>query len=172
MIHLVEGPVGAGKTTYAISLSRDLRAPVLNLDDWMVTLFRADRPQDDFMGWYVERKQRCLDQIWKVARDLLRCGSDAVLELGLVRQRDRQAFYALADAAQVGLRIYLLDAPEPVRRSRVRRRNREKGETFSMDVSDAMFELASGLWETPGPEELEARAIQCIDTTADGADVG
>jgi tRNA A37 N6-isopentenylltransferase MiaA len=31
-IHLVEGPVGAGKSTHAAHLSLSLAAPVLNLD--------------------------------------------------------------------------------------------------------------------------------------------
>ena len=68
-IHLIEGPVGAGKSTFAAKLMHEHSAPRLNLDEWMVVLFRPDRPEgDDIMAWYAERKQRCIEQIMR--RDL------------------------------------------------------------------------------------------------------
>ena len=66
-LHLIEGPVGAGKSTYAAQLGIATGAAHLNLDEWMVTLFRPDRPESDFLAWYGERKERCIEQIWLVA---------------------------------------------------------------------------------------------------------
>ena len=48
-IHLIEGPVGAGKSTFAAQLSGTYAAPHLALDDWMATLFVPDRPDGDIM---------------------------------------------------------------------------------------------------------------------------
>lgn len=45
MIHLVCGSAGAGKTTYAGKLSRQLGALPLSIDDWMVGLFSAASPR-------------------------------------------------------------------------------------------------------------------------------
>ena len=84
-VHLIEGPVGAGKSTFAAELSRTRRAPHLNLDEWMVNLFSKDRPEDGFMPWYLERKDRCLEQIWRVTCDLVGAGCPVVMELGLVQ---------------------------------------------------------------------------------------
>lgn len=39
ILHIIEGPVGAGKTTYANQLGRDLGTPPLVLDAWMTNLF-------------------------------------------------------------------------------------------------------------------------------------
>ena len=89
-IHLIEGPVGAGKSTVAARQSLSHRAPHLNLDEWMATLFSPDRPTDNFMGWCIERKQRCLQQIWEVTCELMNSGIDVVLELGLVQTVDRE----------------------------------------------------------------------------------
>ena len=54
-VHLVIGPVGAGKSTYVRQLvQQHPRAVPLNLDDWMATLFSPDRPVQpdaDVMGW-------------------------------------------------------------------------------------------------------------------------
>ena len=82
-IHLVIGPVGAGKSTFVRHLVQQHRAVPLNLDDWMATLFSPDRPDlpgADVMAWYVPRTLRCLEQIWKTAEAVLNAGSDVVLE--------------------------------------------------------------------------------------------
>lgn len=165
-IHLIEGPVGAGKSTYALRLSRELAAPHLDLDDWMVVLFRPDRPDgDDIMDWYLERKDRCIEQIWQVALEVLSSGSDVVLELGLVRRLDREAFFARVDMDEHPLLVHALDAPREVRRERVRTRNRERGATHSMDVSDAVFERASDIWEPLDDAECARREVRFVDTS-------
>ena len=87
-IHLIEGPVCAGKSTFGAKLSENLHAPHLNLDAWMVTLFSPDRPDDNFMAWYTETRSRCIQQIWEVNSSLLNCGLDVILELGLVQAAD------------------------------------------------------------------------------------
>jgi len=114
------------------------------------------------MQWYAERKERCLSQIWATSLGILGAGHVVVLELGLVERVSRERFYPLVESAGYELTIYLLDAPRDVRRERVRQPNREKGAAFSMEVSDAFFELASDYWEPLGEAELgrnEARWI-------------
>jgi predicted kinase len=164
-VHLVEGPVGAGKSTYAFRLSRRIGAPHLDLDDWMATLFRPDRPEgDDVMGWYLERKDRCLDQILRVADEILESGSEVVLELGLVRRIDRDGVLGRLDGQDRPVVLHVLDAPRDLRRERVRRRNRAQGATYSMTVPDAVFERASDLWEPVADDEVEGRETRFVDT--------
>lgn len=165
-IHLVEGPVGAGKSTFASALAERHRAPHLDLDDWMATLFRPDRPEQGVMEWYAERKDRLLEQMWKVAQDVLASGSDVVLELGLIRQQMRLDFYDRVEAADQELTVHVLEASREVRRERVRQRNSERGPTFSMEVPDAFFELASDLWEPPDDFEREGRDLRLVSTEA------
>jgi len=161
-IHLIEGPVGAGKSTFAAKLGKQHAAPSLILDAWFVRLYSPDRPAQGLMPWYVERKQRCLEQIWATAQEILRAGHDVVLELGLVERRSREQFYAQVESAGYALTIYLLDAPRDVRRERVRQRNREKGLTYAMDVPDAFFELASDAWEPMSEDELERYGVRMV----------
>lgn len=164
-IHLVIGPVGSGKSTFAQSLTQQHRALRLTLDDWMTTLFRPDRPEDDVMQWYVERVERCIDQIWRVASDALESGMDVVLEIGLIRKHDRERFYARVDREACDLSVYALDAPREVRRERVMRRNEEQGKTFSMVVPPEVFELASDMWEAPDEQEVADRQVQVVSPT-------
>ena len=164
VIHLVEGPVGSGKSTYAAKLGDEHAAPRLILDEWMATLFRADRPETDVMAWYMERKRRCIEQIWNVASDLIEAGCNVVLELGLIQRHDRADFYSRADAVGYPLKIHVLDAPRDVRHQRVRERNAVQGSTFSMVVPDEIFELASDLWQVPDEQECAQRNICFIST--------
>lgn len=162
-LHLIIGPVGAGKSTFALELCRQHRAVRFTLDEWMAVLFGADeRPREGRMQWYVERTERCLEQIWRTTENVLAAGVDAVLEVGLIRRAARQAFYGRVDAGAYDLTVYVLDADRDVRRERVLRRNRERGATFAMDVPLDIFELASDLWEPPGADECEEREIRFV----------
>lgn len=134
--------------------------PRLDLDEWMVTLFRPDRPQEGFMQWYADRKARCIDQIWRVACELMDTGTGAVLELGLVQLADRDDFYRRVDAADYELIVYVVDAAEDVRRRRVRERNAQQGSTYKMEVSDEIFEVANRAWQAPDESECAARDIR------------
>ena len=124
-IHLIEGPVGAGKSTFAASLATRIGGVHIALDEWFSRLFSADRPGTDVMPWYIERKARLLDHIWNHAQALLACGLPPVLELGLVQRHSREAFYTRAREAHVELALYLLVASRETRRERVAEERRE-----------------------------------------------
>ncbi|MFT3769905.1 MAG: AAA family ATPase [Minicystis sp.] len=162
-LHLIIGPVGAGKSTFALALSREHRAVRLTLDEWMATLFGADeRPASGRIAWYVERTDRCLEQMWRLAVRMVDLGTDVVLEIGLIQRAAREAFYRRVDDAGLGLTVHVVDAPREVRRARVMARNVEKGETFSMEVPPEFFELASNLWEPPDEAERAAREMRFV----------
>lgn len=161
-IHLVLGPVGAGKSTFVRDLCRERQAVRLVLDEWMTTLFRSDRPETGVMEWYVARTERCIEQIWRVALDAVEVGVDVVLEIGLIRRFERDSFFSRVDAAALDVTVYLLDAPRDVRRARVERRNRERGDTFSMEVPPEIFELCSDLWEPVADSELDGRDTRVV----------
>ena len=44
-IVLIEGPVGAGKSTIGLFLSQRLHVPCLVPDDWMANLLQPDHPE-------------------------------------------------------------------------------------------------------------------------------
>ena len=163
-IHLVLGPVGAGKSTFALRLAHEQAAVRLTLDAWMAELFSPDRPDSGVIEWYVARAARCVSQIWSVTAAVLDAGTNVVLEIGLIKRAEREQFYRRAAEASVDLTIHVLDAPRNVRRERVQRRNHEKGSTFSMLVPPAIFELASDLWEPVETDECEGRRVEFIRT--------
>lgn len=165
-VHLVVGPVAAGKSTFSLKLSREHHALRLNLDEWMAVLFSADRPEAGVMEWYIERTQRCLEQIWTVTQRAIEAGCDVVLEVGLVQRSDRQRLYERLDVEGYELTVYVVDAPRALRRERVQKRNQERGETFSMEVPPHIFELASDMWEPPEEDECRTRDVRFMTATA------
>lgn len=171
-LHLVIGPVGAGKSTFVAHLRAAAGAVDMNLDQWMATLYGPDpRPAEDRIAWYLERRDRCLAQIWATARRALDVGTDVVLEVGLIQRAERLAFYQRVDATPHRLTVYLLDAPREERWARVEGRNAAQAGTFAMVVPREIFELASDLWEPPDEAERNARDVRVVDDAlgADGA---
>jgi predicted kinase len=159
-IHLVVGPVAAGKSTFALELGLAHRAVRINLDEWMTELFRPDRREADVLKWYVERAARCIEVIWRQAARTLDAGTDVVLEIGLILRQDRARFYERVQGGGYEMTVYVLDAPRDVRRERVLRRNQERGETFSMEVPLPFFELASDMWQPLDEAECSGRDVR------------
>ena len=159
-VHLIEGPVGAGKSTFAASLAPRVEGVHIALDAWFAHLFSPDRPEGNVVPWYLERKDRLLELIWDHSRRILASGTDVILELGLIQRQPRVEFCQRVRDDGFDLVLYVLDAPLEVRRERVRRRNAEKGSTFSMVVPDHIFEVASSMWEPPDDIEQIETAIE------------
>jgi predicted kinase len=161
-VHLIEGPVGAGKSTYAATLARRTNGIHVALDEWFAALFSPDRPEGNFVPWYILRKERLLALIWSHSRRILASGADAILELGLIQRQSRVAFGSQIKDEGFELAVHVLDAPLEVRRERVRRRNAEKGSTFAMVVPDHVFDMASKLWEAPDDVECSEYPVEFV----------
>src|SRR3954465_7733398 len=140
-LHVIFGPIGAGKTTYAHALARREGAVPFILDEWGARLFGPDlRGPLDF-GWMLERLGRCNALIWSTATAVLAAGSSVVLDVGAMRRADRDRIRQIAEANGLSLQWHFVDAPQEVRRARVAGRNETQGETFVMEVTPEMFDI-------------------------------
>jgi predicted kinase len=166
-VHLVEGPVGAGKSTYSSTLVSRNNGVHIALDAWFAALFSPDRPDGDFIPWYIQRKDRLLALIWSHSRRILASGTDVILELGLIQRQGRVAFARQIQDEGFELVVHVVDAPLEVRRERVRRRNADRGATFAMVVPDHIFEIASRLWEAPDDIECSEYTVNFVSTADD-----
>ncbi len=152
--HIVCGSTGAGKTTFAIGLSEKLGAIRFSIDEWMAQLFWADTPQPIQFEWTIERINRCEAQIASLATDLAKRGIPSVLDLGFTTRDHREKFRKLAAEAGTRTELHFVDVPVEERWRRVEARNREKGETYRLDVTREMFDFMESIWEAPDAEEL------------------
>lgn len=164
-LHIVIGPTGAGKSTYCRRLAADCGGVWFVVDEWMQRLFHPDRPEDASYDWYAPRIARCTEMIWSLAAQLVRTGTPSVLEIGLTTRADRERLYEAAARAGLSVRLHTLEAPAELRWQRVEQRNRERGETFTLEVNRAMFDFVEAMWEPPDAAELSAHAGERVDTS-------
>lgn len=158
-LHLIVGPVGAGKSTFARDVAARKSAVFLDLDVWMVRLYGQDaRPSDSVVVWYLERRKRVRGLLWDTTLDILAAGTDVLLELGLVSRNEREAFYAKARDEDLKFTVYCVDAPRDIRRQRVVERNASAGEHTQI-VPMEFFEHASDAWEPLSDAERHAVSI-------------
>ena len=153
-LHVIFGPCGAGKTTYAHAFARREGAVAFILDDWMARLFGPDIPTPIEYEWMLERVGRCEAQIWSTAAAVMAAGASVILDIGLMRRADRARVRQIAEAVELPLQWHFVDAPQEVRRARVAERNMVRGEGFAIEVSPEMFDFIEGVFEPPEPEEL------------------
>ncbi len=158
-IHLICGPVGAGKSTYARALADRHDALVFSIDDWMARLFVADIPAQTSItamdpAWFTERVNRCEEMIWHLAEQVLARGGSVVLDMGFIRRARRDAARARAQALGLEAQLHYVTADQALRRQRVEQRNAERGTTFAFDVTPAMFAFVEHMFEAPAEDEV------------------
>jgi predicted kinase len=168
--YVVVGSTGAGKSTLARTLARELGAPRFAIDDWMTALFVPDRPADAGFTWYSSRIERCLGLIWELALQTLELDRPVVFEIGLTLKAERAAFRDKVRAAGHTFSLRVVEADAAARWQRVEQRNRERGDTFAFEVTREMFDFVESMWEPPDDAELEELAAVRIRT--DGATRG
>jgi predicted kinase len=158
-LHVIFGPSGAGKTTYAHAFARRERAVAFILDDWMARLFAPDMPQPLEYEWMIERVGRCEAQIWSTAAGVLAAGTSVILDIGLMRRADRARVREIAEAAELPLQFHFVTASAESRRARVSERNVIKGESFAIEVTPELFDFIEGVYEAPDADELKGAVI-------------
>lgn len=158
-LHVIFGPSGAGKTTYANSFARREKAVAFILDEWMARLFAPDMPEPIEYEWMIERVQRCEAQIWSVAAGVLAAGTSVILDIGLMRRADRDRVREIAAATGLPLQFHFVTASAEARRARVSERNVVRGENFAIEVTPELFDFIEGVYEAPDPEELAGAVI-------------
>ena len=161
-VHIIFGPQGAGKSTYARKLAHEIQGTRFSIDDWMHQLYGQDMPKPLNFSWIMERVRRCEARIWATATEVAQAGGNVVLDLGFMKVESRTEFLSLANAKELNSQLHFIDAPHAIRKERVLARNVTKGETFSFEVTAGMFDFMEKEFQRPTDSEL-ARAITQVE---------
>ncbi|MBT3582778.1 ATP-binding protein [Candidatus Woesearchaeota archaeon] len=161
VIHLICGPSGAGKTTFARRVADKHKAIRFSEDEWLCKLFVPDAPEDlleepmhIISAWASEKYQRCRDQIWLVCQQLLKEGISVVLDGAAANKKQRDLIRKKASDNNVGFQLYYITSPYETRKKRVIERNINQGDTYSLEVTPDMFAHIESFFEPPEDEEL------------------
>jgi len=166
VIHLICGPIGAGKTTVAHEVAIKHNAIRFSEDEWLSRLFVPDAPEgllDEPMNvvgaWASEKYLRCRGQIWAVCKQLLNQNVNIVLDGAAANKEQRDVIRKKASYNNVGFQLYYVNASSDIRRKRILDRNTEKNFTYSLEVTSAMFEYMENFFQPPVSDELEGAII-------------
>lgn len=166
MIHLVCGPIGAGKTTYALDLAEKENGVRFSEDEWLEKLFVPDAPEGllkqpmQIVGaWATEKYQRCRGQIWLVCQQLLKNNVTIILDGAAANIEQRDLIRKKASDYNVDFQLHYVTSAVDTRRKRVFERNTLQGETYSLEVTPAMFEHTEAFFSPPVGAELDEAVL-------------
>ena len=160
MVYIVGGLPGAGKTTYSKKLGKEKNAIVFSTDVWMSDLFWMDQAPGEDAQWALERTARCEKRMVQTCIELAEIGVSSILDIGFVNLKWRQKTYAVLDSANVPFEIHFLDVDRPTRWERVQRRNKEKGESYSFEVTEEMLDFMDKVYDPIETDEMNGRLVK------------
>ncbi|MCX5015201.1 ATP-binding protein [Streptomyces sp. NBC_00555] len=141
---LLCGLPGAGKTTVAKKLERELSAVRLCPDERL-----AELGLDLFDG---EARDRIERRLWQHAQDLLTSGAVVILENGFWQRQERDEKRLRARALGVEVELRYLDVPIAELERRLALRNQEPG---SVVLTPELPRECQTQFEAPTPAELD-----------------
>ena len=145
--HLIYGYLGAGKTTYARRLERDIGAVRFTPDEWMSRLFGQDPPAAIFQ----EKAAAILEIMEPLWLRCLALGVDVVLDYGFWRRSERDCARRLASEAGTNAVLYALSCGEDEALRRVSARNADK--SHGLYIATETFTLLKARFEALEPDE-------------------
>ena len=114
-IHLLYGPVGSGKTTFARLLERDRNAVRFSPDEWMCSLYGQNPPAERFQ----DNLEHIVALIWQIVARLVELDVDVVLDSGVWTRRSRDEARERARQLGAAAQLYQLTCSEAEMRRRV-----------------------------------------------------
>ncbi|MBP3389665.1 MAG: ATP-binding protein [Clostridia bacterium] len=150
-LHLMVGLPGSGKTTFAKKLAKQENAVLFSPDDWQFKLFGNDinQPTHD------ENHTKIEELMWDVAKDILKTGTDVILDFGCWAKEERDAFRKKAHNVGAGFKIHFMNTPVEEIWARLEKRNNMAGQNGVFYVKKEELEVWSSMFQKPTEEELE-----------------
>jgi len=153
-LHFFCGKAGAGKSTRAARLARELGAVLVSEDIWMSRLYGDQMHTFDD---YVRLSKKLKAALGPLVVDLLRAGQTVVLDFQANTRLGREWFRSLFQEAGVAHVLHVLDTPDATCLAQIAKRNVERPEG-SHHITEEVFHHVSSFFQAP--EEAEGFHVQ------------
>jgi len=155
-VHLLCGLNGSGKTTLARELEVSLPAVRFSLDEWMLRFYPGLHYASEDYG---SRAETCKGLIWETALQVLRAGTDVVLDWNQWSRARRATWHENARAAGFAVLLHHVATPLNTAIERTRRRTLA-AEPGSHALTDDGVRHLAGIFEEPsGTEGLRIHRV-------------
>ena len=148
-LHFMCGKAGAGKTTIADTVARDLAAILISEDIWMIRLYGDQMKTFDD---YIRFSKKLRTVVGPLVTDLLNAGHSVVMDFQANTKARRAWFRSLFEEARAAHVMHFAQTPEPVCLERIAKRNIERPEG-SHHLTEEDFTYVSSFFEAPEDAE-------------------
>jgi predicted kinase len=156
-VHLINGRIGSGKTTFARKLEAKFAAARFTHNEWMAKLYGQNPPEEHYRQYY----GRVESLIWDTALATINAGADVILDLGFWSRESRDAARRQVTAANAVSIFYSLSCPHSIARSRTLERSK-KPPMDSLRIDSAAYDKLDAQFE-PMEDDEEFVVIQGTD---------
>ena len=147
-LHLLHGPPGSGKTTFARQLARELPAVRITPDEMMVILHGTNPPEAVFRP----ANERIKALIWLQAEQALAAGVDVVLDVGYWGRAGRDEARQRAQALGALCQFYAMKCTMEEARRRVLARTATMPPGV-LEITGPTFDFLTRQFEPMGADE-------------------
>ncbi len=117
--HMIHGFVGAGKTTFAKKLEKEIGALRFTNDEWMISLYGTNPPAEKFAEYYERTTKLLLDTAFKC----LKAGVDIILDAGFWSRSQRDEIRARITKAGANFQLYYIKCSDEMMKQRTLKRS-------------------------------------------------
>lgn len=112
---IIQGFIGAGKSTFSKKLSLETGAIRLNSDERIAKTFDKE--------FYMNNWNECFNlvtkQLWNEAKTYLNNGIDVILDMGFWKKKDRDYARKIAQNCGANCKLYYLFVPDDILKERI-----------------------------------------------------
>lgn len=147
-LHLICGPVAAGKSTYARQLARQQHAVLLSLDEAMLKLHGPIDGRDAFLS----KQDLCRSYLLDLTADSLQNHVSVVLDWGFWKHQDRLALVSRFSRYGCPIEMIYLKTDAELRWQRLTLRNQNPGDGNHV-IEQKDFAFFNSLFEEPRADD-------------------
>lgn len=153
---LVCGQIASGKSVYAENIRARENAVILSCDELILTILGSDlgTKHDEIAG----RTQRYL---FSKALDILRTGTNVILEWGFWTETSRKYARNMFEEQGFACELHYIDTPEAVWRKNIALRNQaiEEGRSDAYRVDEGLLRKLGAAFRAPGRNEVDVWVV-------------